>query len=81
MLLLDCFSTAFLFQRFPSLSLHFQFFFEADLDEEVKTGDKTLDEILPPSDIDHSHSFFPSFSFGSFSSSVVVHDSNGVGGV
>ncbi|XP_046839538.1 uncharacterized protein LOC124433784 isoform X2 [Xenia sp. Carnegie-2017] len=51
---------------------------DRDLDEEVKTGDKTLDEILPPSDIVHNHSFIPSFPFGSFSSSVVVHNSNGV---
>ena len=46
----------------------------ADLDEELKAGDKSLDDILPRGNTQPD----PTHSFGSFSSSSVTRDSNGV---
>ena len=45
-----------------------------DLDDDLKAGDKSLDDILPRGNIQPN----PPCSFGSFSSSSVTRDSNGV---
>ena len=57
--------------------INITYFYFSDLDEDIQSGDKNLDDILPR---DHVQSNFPSNfnSFGSFSSSSVTHDSNGV---
>jgi hypothetical protein len=51
-------------------------YFLPDLDEDLKAGDKSLDDILPRGNVQPNPSL--PRSFGSFTSSSVTRDSNGV---